>query len=175
MLTLFTTRERASAITGDLIEEGRASSLNVMRVCLALFLRAVAARPVRMALLVGFGLILQVALRGLAVPLIIRVGWGPEEYSRTILYVTLVAGMVTPLLVGWATAKLGRGDEFTACLALAIAAKVLVLLNALSGGHAWNPGYWQRALHFREDFLPIPFILAAALIMRLRRLSPGAE
>ena len=51
LLTLFTTRERASAITGDLAEEGRVSFFNVLRMCLALFFRAVAAHPFRIALL----------------------------------------------------------------------------------------------------------------------------
>ena len=171
LFTLFTTRERASAITGDLAEEGRVSLFNVLRMCLALFFRAVAAQPLRVALLALFGLVLQFALRGVTVPLIVHVGWRPEEYPRALLYITLVSGIVTPSLVGWAIAKLGRGNEFTACLTLAIAAKLLLLLNALPGGHAWSAEYWQRSITFKEDFLPIPFILAVALIMRVRGLN----
>jgi len=168
LFTLFTTRERASAITGDLAEEGRVSFFNVLRMCLALFFRAVAAHPFRMALLALFGLFLQLALRNLTVPLIVHVGWRPEEYSRAVLYMVLVTGIVTPSLVGWVIAKLGRGNEFTACLTLAIVGKLLLLLNALPGGHASSAEYWRLALTFKDDFLPIPFMLAFALIMRIR-------
>jgi hypothetical protein len=171
LFTLFTTRERASAITGDLAEEGRVSFFNVLRMCLALFFRAVAAHPFRIALLALFGLFLQFALRNLTVPLIVRVGWRPEEYSQAVLYIALAAGIITPSLVGWVIARLGRGNEFTACLTLAIAGKLLLLLNALLGGHAWSAEYWRGALTFKEDLLPVPFILAVALIMRIRRMN----
>ncbi len=118
-LSLFTAPDRASAIAGDLAEQRGSFWFNALRTAGALMLKSAAARPWRF-----FGVfLLGLVLRELAlfVPSILfRLGWVGLWKMVVTPWNRVVAPALMPALIGYVVARLARGREIAACLAVAI-------------------------------------------------------
>lgn len=145
-LSLFTTRDRASAIAGDLLEQRRASWLNILRIGASLFLRSVIAQPLSLSLLILLGLILHIVAANVAgIP--IRFGFITRLPSAKFYWLVSMS-IVAPAFIGHVIARLARGPEITACF-------VLVAISTCIFG----------------DVIAAFFLLAAGALTRKRALT----
>lgn len=156
-LSLFTTPDRASAIAGDLVEQGRAPWFNVLRTAAALFVQSATVQPLRLALFVLLGLaLLRIAIYSAS----IAFSWLPYEPLE------LWPGLVAPALIGYVIARLAQGREVTACLALVFTHALLQLpfiRHALV--HGWS-AYRICTILLFTDAIPALAILAGAIFAR---------
>jgi hypothetical protein len=177
-LRLFTTPDRASALAGDMSEEGRVSWFDVLRTAAALFFRSVAEAPVRLVLLLLLGVFVNLVCNNLAsLPLRpMRQNFQGSEYwwMFGLYFYGVVQDLVAPALTGYALVRLAKGRDITACVAYAIMRTVLPLYFMIShAGAEMKAGRsgWEAAgsLVFRLAF-PALVLLASGALTRKRLL-----
>ena len=126
VLTLFTTPDRASSITGELTEEARSRGRlwfwsHVIRTALSLFWRDLASAPARIAGLVALGLCMFVGLFFLS-------GFGLDLLFDRLLGLKggvilpswfVLSGLVAPYLIALVLTRLAPGREMT-CVAATV-------------------------------------------------------
>ena len=163
-LSLFTTRDRASAIAGDLAEQGRVSWLNILRTGGSLFLRSAIAQPWRLGLLFLLGLVLEIAAWQLYM---ISIHAGFITRSTALIY-WLVSYLALPALIGHVIARFARGREITACMAYVLLHALLVLSCAL----AWRaPFLWFFISWISTETVQALLILAVGALTRRRPMA----
>lgn len=165
LLSLFTSRERSTAILGDLCEQGRDSWFNILRTAGALFLRSVAAKPIQLLLLVLLGLTFrEIAVWTPTISKHLGIGVFPVGLYR--IWVMILA----PAVIGCVVACLARGCETTTCLVLAAVHPLLFFIYVVYESAA-NPIMAKHALSLSYTVtIPSIVLLAAGLFTRKIRL-----
>ena len=132
ILTLFTSRERASTIIGDLEESGGVQALDIMRLSLAFTWADLKQTPVGMlrALVMGWFLC-QAALAFIAPAMMGAMGWGnrgPDaRMAIWFLAAVLWGRIIAPFTIGCAVVAITPERRLTACVLLAIIGEVALL------------------------------------------------
>ena len=133
-LTLFTTPDRASSITGDLTKAARSRGsfwfgFQVARTAISLFGRDFATAPMRLAALVALGLFMFVGL-------FVLTGHGLDLLFDTLLGLKggvilplwfVLSGLVAPYLIALVLTRLAPGREMTVCVATVITGETYTL------------------------------------------------
>ena len=157
ILTLFTSRERASSIIGDLEESGGVRALDIMRLSLAFIWADVKQTPIGMLRAVVVGWVLSQSALAFIAPLMMgAMGWssrGPD--ARTLIWfvaAVLWGRIIAPFLIGCAVVTITPERRLTACALVAIIGEVALLAfwaDAMSRQHRSpmaGPFYWTNLL-----------------------------
>jgi hypothetical protein len=175
ILSLFTPREVAATIAGDLAEEFSSRSLSrfwpaVLGAAFALCLQQIRRRPYRLLALVSVGLVLtQIAVSGL-IPMTLLMALGRQHGlpAQAILSVALnlIGSVGGPLLIGWALARFSPGREMTTCGAIALVVASVAFAVGLFGHQT------AVTTHFLQGNLVAALLFASyGALKRLRPLT----
>ncbi len=165
-LSLFTTRDRASAIIGDLVEQRRASLLNILGTGASLFLRSARAQPMRLSLAAGLGGILWLVAGSIA-DILIRLGFRSHHYGD--IYGVISWSIAIPALVGYVIARFTKNQEITGCMGFVILLAFVALGEAATGGYACTAQFLRSMVGF--DFgVPAVILLVSGALTRNRAL-----
>jgi pimeloyl-ACP methyl ester carboxylesterase len=169
LLSLFTTRDRAESIAGDLIEErdGRGSAwfwFHVVRTTFALFTSAFASAPVKTLALValGFALFVTLAFAGVAAVSLFPLLIGSAISWALLSFFFWSAALWT----GVSLVSLAPKHGMTACLALAIAGEALLLSAALFFSWSRAPNAWSLLVSMSALFAAAPLLAGGAIVRR---------
>jgi hypothetical protein len=171
LLRLFTTPDRASALAGDMAEEGRVSWFDVLRTAAALFFKNVAGAPVRVFLLLLLGAFLGVAC-GILASIPVRVhNFQRSEIWMFSAFYFLIDRLLAPALTGYALVRLAKGRDVTACVAYVIMSAVLPLyIMIMHAGAEIRIGrpWWEAvgSLVFRLAFPALVLLVSGSLTRR---------
>jgi hypothetical protein len=165
-LSLFTTRDRAAAITGDLVEQRRASLGNFLAIAFSLVVRSVAAQRIRLLLLAPLGMVLWIIAGNIAtIPF--RLGFlPPYEW----VYGIAVYSIAIPAFVGYVITRLTREREMTGCIAFVVLLAVLTFGKAVIEGYAWSAQFLGSIAGVSFG-IPAFFLLTASALTRRHALS----
>ncbi|HEX8985001.1 MAG TPA: hypothetical protein VF767_06215 [Bryobacteraceae bacterium] len=167
-LSLFTTRDRASAIAGDLVEQGRALWFNILRTGASLFLRNAMAQPFQLALLVLLPVLLFIVAGSIGSLLLLQV----LIVCSFLLLITMPAAFVALVCICLSTGKYRRGALITGAFVAGALASGFAVWQFVPSG--WTLPFWTtlRASidsetyghpieHAAEQIMAVLFILAA--------------
>jgi hypothetical protein len=168
LLSLFTARDRAESIAGDLTEEGdvRGSAwfwFHVFRTTFALFTSALASAPVTVFALgaLGFALFVMLAVAGVAAVFLFPF-IGPGLRSVLLPLFCWSAALWT----GVSLVSVAPKHGMTACLTLAVAGDALLFASPLFFAWIQAPNDWSVLAHASALFAAAPLLAGGAIVRR---------
>ena len=166
LIALFTTRDRAESIAGDLIEERdvRGSTwfwLHVLRTTFNLFISALASAPVTALALgaVGFALLVTLAFAGTAAVFLFPL----LSFSVSAVLLSLFWWSAA-LWTGVSLVSVAPKHGMTACLTLAIVGEALLLVSLLFFASTQALSRWSVLAYTSALFAAVPLLAGGAIV-----------
>ena len=168
LLSLFTTRDRAESIAGDLIEERdvRGSAwfwVHVFRTTFALFTSALASAPVSALALGALGFVLFVTLAFAGVAAVFLFPFLGSGVSWVLLSLFWWSAA---FWTGVSLASVAPKHGMTACLTLAVGGEALLVASRLFFAWTYGPDVWSLLVYMSALFVVVPLLAGGAIVRR---------
>jgi len=168
LLSLFTTRDRAESIAGDLTEERDVRGLawfcfHVFRTTFALFTSALASAPATALALgaLGFALLVTLAFAGVA-----AVSLFPFLGSARSWVLLSLFWWSAALWTGVSLVSIAPKYGMTACLTLAVAGESLLVGSRLFFAWPQGPNAWSLLIYTSALLAAVPLLMGGAIVRR---------
>lgn len=168
LLSLFTTRDRAESIAGDLTEERdvRGSAwfwVHVFRTTFALFTSALGSAPATALALgaLGFALLVALAFAGMAAVFLFPFLGSAESWVLLSLFWWSAA-----LWTGVSLVSIAPKYGMTACLTLAVAGESLLVASRLFFAWPQGPNAWSLLVYTSALLAAVPLLAGGAIVRR---------